>query len=226
MQCQLNLQQLGMAVHNYADAHDRLPAGTVVNTALEPEERLSWVVDLLPYLGQEGLSKRFDREKGWQAQKQVAGSRVRLLLCPSETNFPATGPAITTYVGVAGVGKDPARLPSSSRQAGVFGYDRFLTKFAEVKDGTSNTLLFMETTADLGPWAVGGPATVRGIDPDARPYLGVGRTFGRIHQGAGGRLIAGKPSGNVVMADGSLRCFRESVRPEVFEAAATIAGGE
>jgi len=72
-------------------------------------------------------------------------------------------------------------------------------------------------TSDLErPWTSGGRATVRGLDPSRQPYLGRGRQFGGIHPGGA----------NVLFVDGSVRFVRETVDAKVFEALATVAGGE
>ena len=54
----------------------------------------------------------------------------------------------------------------------------------------------------------------------------IGGQFGSMHW-RGDRFVL-KPSfaTNVLFADGSVRCLTDSVRPEVFEALATLAGGE
>jgi prepilin-type processing-associated H-X9-DG protein len=133
---------------------------------------------------------------------------------------------LTPYVGVAGVGTDAPSLPAGHRNAGVFGYDR-RTALADVKDGTSNTLLILESARDNGPWARGGPATLRGLDRTDSPYLGTGRPFGGTHFAENILFWRGRSTGcNAAMADGSVRFLQEAIAPRVLEALATIAGGE
>lgn len=110
-------------------------------------------------------------------------------------------------------------------RAGVFGYDR--TAFADITDGLSHTLLVLESARDNGPWAQGGPATVRGLDPDEAPYLGVGRPFGGTHFSE--RLVfhpRRSLGSNVALADGSVRFMHQDTAAEVLQALATIAGEE
>ena len=94
------------------------------------------------------------------------------------------------------------------------GYDR-TTTMALIADGTSNTIALMETRAAVGPWARGGPATVRGYDTADHPAVGDGRPFGGHAGGV-----------NVAMADGSVRFVRSAIDPRKLAAAVTIAGGE
>ena len=220
---------IGCAVRTYHD--DRYfpayPGGTLPNPALPPEERLSWCVTLLPYLEQEDLHKQLDTADGWQAEANRPAVRqaVKTFLCPSNPNHAAPGePALTHYVGVAGIGRDAAALPAEDPKAGFFGYDRTITT-RDVKDGTSNTLMVIETSAENGPWAAGGRATVRGVEPDDRPYVGKGRPFGVVHYTPRFLGTAQAPA-NVVFADGSVRCLHQSISAGTLEALATIAGGD
>ncbi|HEV3167638.1 MAG TPA: DUF1559 domain-containing protein [Isosphaeraceae bacterium] len=96
----------------------------------------------------------------------------------------------------------------------MFGYDRS-TQLSEITDGTASTMSVIETTSG-GPWTAGGPSTIRGLDPSRKPYIGPGRPFSSPHRGGV----------NVLFADGSVHFIRQSVNPQVFEAMATIAGGE
>ena len=77
-------------------------------------------------------------------------------------------------------------------------------------------MLLGETTFANGPWTAGGPATVRGLNPGRRPYIGPGEQFGGSHRG--GAMVA--------FADGSVRFLRDKIDPGVFEGLATVAGGE
>lgn len=108
----------------------------------------------------------------------------------------------------------------------MFGYDRRVA-LADVKDGTSSTLLVLDSGTDLGPWARGGPTSVRGLAPAARPYLGVGRPFAGTHYDNGTVFRAGRPiSGAAAMCDGSVREIRHTVAEDVLERLATMAGNE
>src|SRR5438132_7885320 len=56
---------------------------------------------------------------------------------------------------------------------------------ASVKDGLANTLLILKSARDNGPWARGGPSSVRGLDPSEKPtwaavVLSEARTSRRI----------------------------------------------
>src|SRR4051794_30234295 len=48
--CTNNLRQLGLAVHGYAGDYRGFPTATVTEPSLAPERRLSWLVEILPYL--------------------------------------------------------------------------------------------------------------------------------------------------------------------------------
>ena len=199
------------------------------NAALSPERRLSWTVEVLPFIDQDPLSRRVDRRAAWDAGPNAPAVQTRLKMfhCPDWGREAAPEPAwLTAYVGVAGRGAGAAALPARHRDAGAFGYDR-RTALADITDGTSFTLLVLESARDNGPWARGGPATVRGLDPEDRPYLGTGRPFGGTHFAENTVFGRGKSVGcNAAMADGSARFLSESVAPHVLEALTTVAGGE
>ena len=92
------------------------------------------------------------------------------------------------------------------------GYDR-LTTFKMIEDGTSNTIALMEVRGDVGPWARGGPSTVRW---SVAGSLGNDLTPFEVHSGVA--LVA--------MADGSCLSLRASKNPTNFAAGVTIAGGD
>jgi hypothetical protein len=229
VQCQNNLKQLGLAVHNYHDTYSALPAGTLANHSLVPDERLSWLVNLLPYLEQDNLYRKLDPATGWDEDTNGEASSVRVkgFLCPAGLGKESEkGPARTSYVGIAGVGPDAAVLPPEDRLCGTFGYDRRVC-LADIKDGTSNTLLAVETTSANGPWAAGGAATVRGVDPRRQPYIAVHGPFGLVHRDPLLWQMTPLPAlANAVLADGSVRAINGTVSPRTFEGLATIAGGE
>jgi hypothetical protein len=224
MQCISRQKQMALAIHNYHDAFGHFPPGVVPHPTLPVEQRLSWLVTILPYVEQDSISKRVHLASGWDGESNsfLTGIKIPQYTCPSYSGQPAS---TATYVGVAGVGPDAATLPTTDRRSGMFGYDRKVVP-SDVKDGLSNTLLVLETWADAVPWARGGSGTVRGIDPATVPYVGPDRPFRSEHplekKWFGTNTIVVTAS----MADGSARHFKEGVNPKLLEALATIAGGE
>ena len=237
-QCQNNLKQLMLAMHNfestgrpapypstgYPDSHaERLFPPGCFGPGTTPEERLSWMVALLPYLEQDSLYQQFDLEKGYAGNLSAAQTRVKTFLCPASKEA-ATGDAVTHYVAMSGIGHDAAWQPAGAAGNGFMGYER-LTSMKMIEDGTSNTIALMETRFGLGPWARGGSSTLRGFDPADLPLRGDNPPFGG--HAAENQLVGGYAAGmNAAMADGSVRFLHSSIDPKRLAAAITIAGGE
>ncbi|MDY3552046.1 DUF1559 domain-containing protein [Gemmata sp. JC717] len=237
MTCQSHFKWLALALHNYAAAYgDALPPGTARPIDLPPEQRLSWLVLVLPYIDQDRVYKQFDLFRGPSDARNEAptSARFRHLICPSSgerdydnrTETWKSPTPLTHYVGVAGVGADAAELPPEHPRAGVFGYDRRTSLKDGFPDGTSNTLLLIETANEPGHWAFGGRATVRAFEPGAAPYIGPGRPFGGFHNG--GPVLTGERlhTCTAALADGSVRSLTRATAPEVLEALATAGGKE
>lgn len=245
--CQNNLKQIGGALHNYQDTFNRLPSGTVPNPGLSPDQRLSWMTEIWPAYMEGGSLAKFDTGKAWNAEENCpVVLRVReykednrpvyeerllgdfkAFMCPSNSSRSEPGlPAATHYVGIAGVGEDAAELPLTDRRAGIFGYDRVVSLTA-IEDGVSSTLLVAEV-GDSGPWTAGGRATVREL-ASGSSYLGEGGQFTSYHR-EGYRRESGPASKlivtNALLGDSSVYPFSSLVSSRVFEAMATINGGE
>jgi hypothetical protein len=230
MSCANNLHQLGIALENYYGTNKSYPPGTVQETNLRPEDRLSWLVTIWPYI-QAGPGLRMDAAKPWNSTtnyppfvdffdktKEPAQpvGRINLFQCPSNLQPPGPDEAMMLhYVGVAGVGSDAASLPLGAPGIGFFGYDRHPKK-SDIIDGISKTIAVMETLREVGPWTAGGPYTVRGLsDPTDTPYLGRDGQWTTKHHIT-----------NVLFADCSVRGMQESTSLSVLEALATINGKE
>jgi prepilin-type processing-associated H-X9-DG protein len=207
-ECTENLHRLGLGLNLYDDDFKSFPPGTVPNDALPPERRLSWVALILPYMepdappNDKATARRVSREKqvfrqidfgrAWDddGNRAAVETRLRFCICPSWSDPTARSFAWTSYVGIAGVGPDAASIPDfhppllvpKDPNAGMFGYDR-ATRRSDIIPGLTYTMMVVETTRDNGPWAQGGPATLRGIDPDDDPPVGYGRAFGGVHPG-------------------------------------------
>lgn len=208
-----NLKQLGLAMHNYYDVHKQFPTGTVPNEKLEPEQRLSWMVSILPYVEQSALHRRIDVESGWNDEKNrnFTRSTIRMFMNPGYAGPTASG--TTQYVGIAGLGEGAERLPVTDPKAGVFGIDR-ATRFNHILDGSSNTVMISEASGQMGPWAAGGSSTIRALIQ--KPYI-------NGPDGIGGPFPGGC---NMGLCDGAVRFISEKIDPKVMEALVTIRGGE
>jgi prepilin-type N-terminal cleavage/methylation domain-containing protein len=238
--CLNNLKQITLSTHAYADStNGYYPPGTAPGTALPPDQRLSFLVLLLPFLECQNVYNRLDLAGPWDSPTNAValdGWVSKLFYCPSATGKgwsstpgraeqPRGGFAFSTTVGVAGIGPHAATLPDDDPRVGLLGYDRRL-KFDQVKDGLSNTALLVETGL-AGPWARGGPGTVRGVDLADVPLTGRDRPFGGIHTDDRIALVFEKPTGsNVGMGDGSVRYLLDLADPAILMALATAAGGD
>src|SRR5262249_29503789 len=114
-QCQNNLKQVALALHNYENTYEEFP------------ER-SWIVDLLPYIEQSAVAQGLysgDYSIGGLFYTALA-AKLPLLFCPSEprghvnwtenppySSGPPTG--LTWYVAVMGLDHSDGSPPASSR---------------------------------------------------------------------------------------------------------------
>jgi prepilin-type processing-associated H-X9-DG protein len=225
-QCINNLKQLMLAFHNYQSTGSYQATGSSDPSIAQmlppgcsgpgatPEDRLSWMVALLPYLEQDSLYRQLDLHKGYEGNLPAVQVGMRFFVCPPQGNEAGTEYPVTNYIAMSGIGPDAAKQPAGTPGNGFMGYDR-LTSLAMIKDGTANTIALMETRSDLGPWARGGPSNLRGFDPGDLPLCGDQRPFGG-HTGGF----------NAAMADGSVRFISFSIEPAHVAAAVTIDGGE
>jgi len=115
-QCLNNLRNVTVAIHNFASSNKgRLPA--LAHFPAAPGggnlEGRSWVVDLLPYLDQQGTADRWDKALAWNDPTTNANGAVNAdlanelyidaLACPNdETSFQTPGGL--TYVANTGFG--------------------------------------------------------------------------------------------------------------------------
>ncbi len=226
MSCANNLKQFGLACHNYHDTSTHFPPGTMPESILSPEQRLSFHIVIVPYVECDNLYSSLALKEAWDSERNIsvmAQRTYKRYQCPSwlgpkgpDASLAATGHlAITNYIGVAGVGADAATRPADAPGNGIFGYDRTIA-MKDVKDGLGNTALMFETGREVGPWIRGGPSTVRGVDVDDAPLAGTDRPFGGTH-----------PKGfNVLLADASVRFTSNDISPAILAALVTVAGGE
>ena len=105
-QCANNLMQLGIALGNYASTHSVFPPGVVNDKGpilnLPHGYHHSWVVQILPFIGQDNVYRQIDfRQSVYAPSNDTAvGVRISTLLCPSRSvrsdSRPTMPAAITT----------------------------------------------------------------------------------------------------------------------------------
>ncbi len=159
-QCQNNLKQVGLALHNYMTTRKRFPPAGLYPQAATSADAWSIHSVILPYLEQANLYQQVNFSLPANVQDPVTRQRIAVYVCPSEVNdnmkaaTATTGPnAInrwpTTYGANVGTWKvwDPntgnggdGALPFSSRPNGG-------TTHASYRDGLSNTIGFAEVKA-------------------------------------------------------------------------------
>ncbi len=200
----------------------------------QPDDRASFIVDLLPYLNQGALygglmDQERIRKTAWYDKKNLraAGTWIPQLLVPyyPQTSWRAYHPAAagetlgaTNFVALAGVGRDSARFdpanPEHTKLVGITGYN-WGSKPAEIRDGMSNTIYMIQVPPGHNrPWIAGGGATVMGVDPVTPVQDFVSKD------------ATGKRGTHALMADGSVRYVPEGMDGETFKAMVTRAGGE
>jgi prepilin-type N-terminal cleavage/methylation domain-containing protein len=168
-QCQNNLKQLGLAVHNYESVYQSLPPSAIVDLGtVITGNNGSWGVHgrILSFLEQANLYERVDVNVAWDFQSAIDGLRISVFSCPDDggartVRDPGNGQiklVPTTYGFNLGTwfvydpverqGGDGAFFPNSN------------LSFADFLDGTSNTVLAAEVKAWQPYTRNGGPATV------------------------------------------------------------------
>ena len=161
MQCQNNLKQIALALHNYNDAHGSLPPAYIADENGRPMH--SWRTLILPYLEQQALHSRYDFNQPWDspANQAVVNTQIPVYACPSDPNGDSQS---TSYMFITGQGAafDGQNAP----------------KFSQITDGTSNTLAVVEVPSAGTHWA-----KPQDIDIDDFLLPPTGRTGRSYHRG-------------------------------------------
>lgn len=176
MQCNNNLKQIGLALHNYHDTFGCLPAGYHdVDYAYRLEPIYGWAVSILPFLELNNLFEELDPNhiplraryhSGYTSDDQrLLQTRIDAYRCPSDIAgdthafvFGATDhfyPGTSNYVAYGGAGDTTVTLRDNNDAHGTFFGGSYL-KFRDITDGTSNTFFVGERDASkVGPSSSG-----------------------------------------------------------------------
>ena len=185
-QCQNNLKQIGLALHNHHDENGTFPPGftAVAAPGGDVAPGWGWGFYILPQLEQESLFRSAPDRNQSLKDSPVLARVVKGYLCPADHQtepFQVRGPGgvnLTTITGAlvraapssyaAFAGGDETEVTTGDdkgRFHGVF-YRNSKTRLTDLTDGTSHTALVAERACGItqGTWA--------GAIPQARMRLG------------------------------------------------------
>lgn len=172
LQCGNRERQLGLALHLFHDAHRAFPPSGWTRAAdSNPGGRfVGWRPLILPYLEQRALRDLYDVNADWwaPANRAAATTPIAVFRCPSTParalalSAPAKAPrpplmlesplAPTDFEAIMGVQPAsvnvhlPTPIYNSSNRFGVL-HRNSETRFADIRDGASNTAMVVECAA-------------------------------------------------------------------------------
>jgi len=255
-QCQNNLKQIGLALHNYHDAHRVMPPGTTHDRWMGGSSFWSWMAFSLPLIERPALYDSLDfTTESWPAPNtanaKVLFTRVSVFECPSDPflRFNATsGHAVTDYLGSAGsfgigfaaptvTDDESCKSQITRKQRGMF-YGNSRIKLSQVVDGTSNTLFVGERPpsedASWGRWSGPGatnwcPAGFADVVLTSNDFFGIGglKPSGPSDPRPEHHWWSHHSGGaHFLLVDGSVRFLSYSMDHELLMALSTRQGSE
>jgi prepilin-type N-terminal cleavage/methylation domain-containing protein/prepilin-type processing-associated H-X9-DG protein len=261
IKCTSNLKNIGLAAHHHHDTYGVFPPGWVYAPFTVPQGNViqggaGTFTFLLPYLEQEALARtyRWDRRPQGPENQPVAATQLKVLQCPSAEPdrwvTAAEDPLNYSYGGRGACGDYGGVRDIDTRLVGLGLVDRaadyrgvltrdYLTRLADITDGTSTTILATECAGRPKLWRAGRP--VPGVYADGGAWVSGTLTFGQgsSYDGAAkpGRcainctndreVYSFHPGGaNAVFADGSVHFLKAGLDIRLFARLATRAGGE
>jgi prepilin-type N-terminal cleavage/methylation domain-containing protein/prepilin-type processing-associated H-X9-DG protein len=248
-QCINNLLQMGIAMGNYASTHSVLPPGVVNDKGPIVSQPVGyhhgWTVQILPFVGQDNIYRRFDLgESVYAPSNETAQSVVvSTFLCPSSPNVRNGS---TSYAGC----HHDVEAPIAADNHGVL-YLNSQVRFDDITDGLAQTILLGELKSNEPTtltWASGTRATLRNTgaalnseNPLTALYSGVAQLSEADKQAAAARMfdegaipvdfVGGFSSwhpqgGNFAFCDGSVRFVKQTVAQRVYQLLGNRADGE
>jgi prepilin-type N-terminal cleavage/methylation domain-containing protein/prepilin-type processing-associated H-X9-DG protein len=254
VQCCNNLVQLSIAVQNYESAYEMLPPGVVNPTGpianAAKGYHHAWTIQLLPYLEQRNASRKINYAAGVYdpVNATVRAHQISVFFCPSDGGAGAgsnSNAAMNNYAACYG----DREVPVDANNTGVF-YLNSHTRFEDITDGTSSTILFGEKVRDTNElgWMSGTRATLRNTGTRINGLLtSSGRGPGYSVTGDAdedpddaaaakgdsdpstlfGGYSSRHPGGvNVAFADGSVRFLKNTISARVLRHLGNRADGE
>ncbi|MFK8112508.1 MAG: DUF1559 domain-containing protein [Rubripirellula sp.] len=144
MQCQNNLRQIGLALHNYHGAFRKFPPGGI---AVRPEvpggKQFAWSAFVLPFLDETAVYGKVNFHYAFDhlINVEAAATPIETYLCPSTSRLSPLnrGRGASDYGGIYG-----ERIVSTNDPPrGVMIHDQAI-RFRDITDGTARTLMISE----------------------------------------------------------------------------------
>jgi len=194
-ECKNNLRQIGFALHNYVDAFECFPPGSV-NTrgpvAQIPEGyHHNWVVSILPYIDEQVLSQKIDPLLSIYDLKNLRARQypITTMQCPSDPapRFGEDNNGAVALSNYGGVYHDQ-NTPIDTNNHGVMLLNSCV-RYQDIFDGSSHTLAVGESlrhVKDLG-WASGTRATLRNTGVEINKPTETNRYYNDLESFANGQ---------------------------------------
>jgi prepilin-type processing-associated H-X9-DG protein len=200
-QCVNNLKQIGVAFHNYHEVYGTFPPAYIPDKDGNPMH--SWRVLILPFMEQQALYNKYNFDEPWDSPGNLAVTNtvIPVYSCPScPPSGGTTGSTETNYMVITG----PGTVFDGAKAASM----------ADIKDGSSNTIMVVEVTGTGVGWA-------EPVDLDA-----TNMQFPNTTPGSTGPDSYHPGGFNAALCDGSTHFFSDSISRETFDALITKAGAE
>ncbi|MFK7776847.1 MAG: DUF1559 domain-containing protein [Gimesia sp.] len=131
-----NLKQIGLAFHNYHEAHGCLPPGGTIRD--DGVAMHGWLIMLMPFVDASRLFNQTDFDEPWNSDsnKPVFETSLPYFLNPAEdARYTITGYGLTNYLG------NPNLL-----------YRNSCVTFDQMENGTTHTWMAGEVAGNFQPW--------------------------------------------------------------------------
>lgn len=231
-QCQSQMKQFGLALHNYHDLHGVLPSGAIViGPSFATFSGWGWGAMVLPHVDQAPLYGRIRFEQGTAvgANRDLIPTPLAMWRCPSDPQPPAVTVTIDGH---------PDATIATGNVVASHGVMSPLsnTRFSDVTDGLSNTLLLGERI--FMPSVNGSlmfTSSWCGIVSETDIYVFTSKPYVQAHatqpinrsQTAPDSFSSRHPGGvNFCLGDGAVRFVSEFIDSHVLESLGTPDGGE
>ncbi|HKI19378.1 MAG TPA: DUF1559 domain-containing protein, partial [Isosphaeraceae bacterium] len=193
-QCTNNLKQIALAMHNHHSKFNTFPPAYTKSPDGKP--RLSWRVQILPFLEQQALYDEFHQDEPWDSphNKALISRMPAVYSCPSGSRAPARE-GKTTYLTPRG----PATIFPGATPI----------KLQDITDGTSNTIFVVDASDS---------AAVIWTKPDDWEIpagFKIESLLGHHQNGT-----------NVAFADGSVHFLTATIKPTILQFLLSRNGGE